>query len=330
MSAAQVAKKAGEEAERIHREVYGEGAAAPKTGEEGDAAGKPPGAAAEPAKKPPTEGSAEHWQHKYATLQGMYNADVPRLNAQVREFRERVANLEQILANMQAAGTPQTRENSFGKLVTQEDIDAYGEDLISVAKRAAKEELGPELMRIQRENEQLRAQNLQFHQSLGNVSATQVKNSRQVMLEELTKAVPDWATVNVDPEFIQWLAEPDAFSGETRQALLLKAFENADAPRVVLFFKKFLAEKTAITGQRQDPTQPSPAVNMDTLVAPGRAQTVATPVNPGAGADEAIWTQAEIQHFYADVQRGKFKNNPTEKQRLEASIMRAVNSGRVK
>ena len=44
--------------------------------------------------------SKDSWEQKYKTLQGMYNAEVPRLTAQNRELSSRVSQMEELLSNM--------------------------------------------------------------------------------------------------------------------------------------------------------------------------------------------------------------------------------------
>ena len=73
-----------------------------------DANGKPvepkaADSAAEPAPTPtPDEQGGddqdEDWEQKYRTMQGMYNAEVPRLNAQAQEQYQRIEGLEAVIA----------------------------------------------------------------------------------------------------------------------------------------------------------------------------------------------------------------------------------------
>ena len=62
---------------------------------------------------------------KYRTLQGMYNAEVPRLHQQNREMQQRVQQMEQLLASMTATN-PQAAP-AAERLVTDQDVQDYGE-----------------------------------------------------------------------------------------------------------------------------------------------------------------------------------------------------------
>ena len=81
----------------------------------------------------------ESWEQKYKTLQGMYNADVPRLNAKNREVNARVSQLEQLLGTMQQSAKPE-EPVSTDPLITDADMKEYG-DSIDVMRRAAREEV---------------------------------------------------------------------------------------------------------------------------------------------------------------------------------------------
>lgn len=70
---------------------------------------------------------------------------------------------------------------------------------------------------------------------------------------ELDAAVPNWREINNDPRFHQWLLLPDTYSGVIRDRLLKDAAAAANAPRVINFFKGFLA------AAGQAPQRSSPA-----------------------------------------------------------------------
>jgi hypothetical protein len=204
--------------------------------------------------------------------------------------------------------------------------------MIDVMKRAAREAVSEELNVLQQQNKELRAQNLQLQQSLGTVNATTARTAREHVFDTLSARVPDWQAINENPEFIEWLQQEDAFAGRTFQDMLTEAFDRHDAPRVTAFFERFVNEKGASPRRTNDPrgaAQPAPTVRMDTLVAPGKPQRVQT-AQPVSDFEGEIWTQEQVNTFYADVRKGKFRNNPDERMRLEKRIHRAVTEGRVR
>lgn len=136
------------------------------------------------------------------------------------------------------------------------------------------------------------------------MSAAQARRNLETTLDT---QVPSWRDVNVAQEFHSWLALPDLFSGAIRHELLKAAYEQNDTPRVLAFFKGFLAQEAASAPAPYGQTQPAPAdatqgdasgkIPLETFAAPGRAKTAAAPVAP---AEKPTFTHAQIAKFYAD------------------------------
>ena len=179
-------------------------------------------------------------------------------------------------------------------------------ELIDVVKRAAREAVSPDIQNIQQQNQR-------FSQQV-------TRQNTQSLYGALDAQVPDWRAVNTNPRFKLWCRSPDIYSGELRGKLLNTAFQAADAPRVVAFFKGFLHEEVA-TGNAPGPQsepQPAPrqaAVNLETLAAPGRAKP-ATGDTPASSADKPVFTRAQISHFYSSKAVGPMRaETPTEARR---------------
>ena len=157
----------------------------------------------------------ETYEQRWRSLQGMYNAEVPRLHAERRELTNRVQQLEQLLASMTAKPSEQA-ETPAEKLITEQDIEDYG-DSIDVMRRVFREEAGA----LKQENAQLR-QMLQQMQAnvvpkVQQLSQRQAVSSEQAFWAELQTAVPDWQDINTSREFQSWLLEVDPLTGVPRQ-----------------------------------------------------------------------------------------------------------------
>ena len=102
----------------------------------------------------------------------MYNADVPRLNAENRDLAARVSQLEGLLSNMNepAQQTPVQSE----KLITDDDVKEYG-DSIAVMRKAAREEVSQEIAQLKQQLGQLQGVLPQVQQ----VQAQQKKSGEQ-------------------------------------------------------------------------------------------------------------------------------------------------------
>lgn len=343
------AQKAGEEAERLHAEAYGgEPAAENQLQEEPTLEvvstkpqpdDKEPSvttiedappveeAAAEPAipAEPPAEEVVApveedpKWEARYRALQGKYNAEVPRLNEEIKNQGEKISQLENLIANMGSAANKEAVVAPTS-MVSDEDRQDFGEEMTDFVLRAARSVVSPEMQKLRKENEELRKQ-------VSGVTTATAQSARDRLLSDLAQAVPDWETINKADPFHQWLGEIDAFSGEFRQDMLLRAFEKNDAPRVINFFKAYLQENAAVTAS-EVPSRPTPTVNMDTLVAPG-APGESVDNRAPEGSSKRIWTQADIAKFYRDATAGKYDGKDAEKLALEQDIIDAGNEGRI-
>lgn len=332
MALPKAAQKQLDDAIKLHGEEYARPEETPPEGSN-DNAPAPTNAAAEGQGESPrlseVQGEAgkadsdpaAKWEHKYNVLKGKYDKEVPRLQHQNNSLQSQLNDMQDQLNELlsRPVQTPESRQSQHLK---PEEIEDYGADMIDVVKRAAREEFEPMIGTLREENERLR-------QLLGGVQQQSVMNVRDRMLEQLDEAVPKWRELNQHPEFLGWLENLDAYSGERRLDMLRQAFDKNNTARVVAFFKGFLNENAAFSTSREPGSNAAPQVGLDTLVAPGRvsgdSQNRAQEGQPGR-----TWTQAEIQEFYRDVNRGVYRNNPTERSKLENDIFLAQRENRIR
>jgi len=263
----------------------------------------------------------ETYEQRWRSLQGMYNAEVPRLHAERRELTNRVQQLEQLLASMTAKPSGQAATPAE-KLITEQDIEDYG-DSIDVMRRVFREEAGA----LKQENAQLR-QMLQQMQAnvvpkVQQLSQRQAVSSEQAFWAELQTAVPDWQDINTSREFQSWLLEVDPLTGVPRQTYLEDAQRNLDARRVVNFFTAWKGQ-AGVPNARSTRTAQS-ASELEKQVAPGRGRSGG---NKTAG-EPKTYTQEDIKRFFTDVQKGKYKGKETERDRIERDIFAAQREGRI-
>ena len=256
------------------------------------------------------------WQQKYRSLQGMYNADVPRLNAENRDLASRVSQLEGLLSTMQepAQQTPAVAE----KLITDDDVKEYG-DSIAVMRKAAREEVAQEIAQLRQQVGQLQGVLPQVQQ----VQAQQKKSGEQTFWNTIASEVPNWSDINNDPDFQSWLLEIDPLTGISRQTYLEDAQKNLDANRVVTFFRTWEGATGKTNTAHVDRT--AQQSQLQKQVAPGRSR------NNGvkASGQNRTYTQNDIKEFYADVRKGKYKGRDDERGRIERDIFAAQQEGRI-
>ena len=206
-------------------------------------------------------------------------------------------------------------------MLTPEDEQTYGQELIDFTRRAAQEAVAPELESNQRQIKSLEQR---------------LTREAQVGLQHtLDVQIPEWRDINLDDRFKQWLRLPNVYSGRIRHQMLSDAYQAANAPLVVQLFRDFIADEEA-TGNStpaptaEQPAQPVPrraAASLAVLAAPGKAKPAGG--DTAVPADKPSFTRAQIARFYATVRAGGFAGREVEKDRQEREIFSAQNEGRI-
>jgi len=266
-----------------------------------DAASETPAPAADPAPAPtatpPGEGD-DKWEARYKTLHGKYNAEVPRLHAALKERDSKLNSLTEEVEALKAAVS-----NPRESLIKPEEVNEFGEPLVDLIRRAARDEMAAkdaEIAALKREVE--------------SVKTSTVENKEVSFYDKLNSQVPDWMAINDDPDFHAWLGEVDDLTGALRQEILSAAEGKRDADRVARFFKAFK--------KVQETKSAAATASLDSQVAP-----VASRVDePPKG--KKIWTRAEIADFYARDRRGEL----TEEQSaaIDKEVQLAIRKRRVR
>lgn len=276
-------------------------------------------------KTPPKVGTAEHEYERYLAMKGRYDQSqktIGTMQQQLQDLGDELVRTQQLLSTRPKDTQPQPPKQP---LLTPEDAQTFGPELIDFAQRAAREALSPEL-------EALRAENAKLKKHVS-------KTETHTINSTLDAQVPNWRDVNANPRWLQWLRLPDVYSGRVRQHMLNDATAAGDASRVVAFFKGFLAEEQA-TGHVDPDTEeleaaaPAPArkaaVDPVTLAAPGRPRPASSQPPTTNAADKPVITRAQISAFYANVRAGAYRGQDALKQQHEQMIFAAQREGRVR
>jgi outer membrane biosynthesis protein TonB len=256
----------------------------------------------------------ETWERKYLTLKGMYDAEVPRLHSQMRELNQQVQTL---IAEAAVAKAQQPKQDAVTAkpLITEQDKEAFGSDLLDLIDRATEQKLAGN-----RDIEaQLRAEINELKGKLGNVTERQVVSDKDRYEAALSAQVPDWEAMNVDQGFLTWLAEVDPVYGMPRQYALTNAYESLDANRTATIFKQYKATLAPA---------PRPQANreLQRQVAPTRSHTSPAPTT--STAEKRVYTTQDIDSFYAEWRRGMI--DEAEAVQIERDIHAAINEGRIR
>ena len=260
---------------------------------------------------------------KYKTLQGMYNAEVPRLHHQNRDLQQRLQNMEQLLASLSASQTSTPAATVETRLVTDKDVEEYGESL-DVMRKVTREELANVAQRIASIEDAIRQMQSHVVPQVQAVAQRQQVTAEQQFWADLSAGVPNFKQVNDNPDFQTWLLESDPLTGITRQTYLEDAQRVLDARRVVSIFRTWLES----TGQAAvaHSTGHTKSSELEKQVSPGRSRSTGTPATTNQAK---TYSPQDIQKFFNDVRAGKYKGRDQERARIERDIFAAQRENRI-
>ena len=251
----------------------------------------------------------ETWQQKYKTLKGMYDAEVPRLHADLRELKAQVDSLRKA---SETKPVEPVKPKAAEKLVTDADVEAFGSDLIEVQRKVAREvaaEFRGELDAMRAENDKLREQ----------LTSTGTQVSEASFEQRLYRMVPDFEAVNADPKWIAWLNEVDPLLRAPRSSVAQQAFNRGDAEGV--------AHYVALFKQNSKPVEPAAdrTEELERQLQPNRGATSAPPTSQKG----KVYTNADIEKMFRKAADLGTKGQTDAAKKLEAEIDAAFMEGRV-
>jgi len=179
-------------------------------------------------------------EQKYKTLKGMFDAEVPRTQAenkklkeQIGEFQNKVAELEKNISN---AKTSQQLTALDAEI---EDVELDHPKLASALK-IFKETV---LAQINAQKDGIKVKPDESVKADIESVKTDVNEVKLVRFDlEMNKLkVPDWQTIDNDPKFSEWLQEKVPYTNSTKAQLLKEAASKLDATTVSQFFLDYKA-----------------------------------------------------------------------------------------
>jgi hypothetical protein len=281
--------------------------------------GTPPDAqqksGADDGQKKPDE---EDWKQKYHVLKGKYDAEVPRLHADVSALRQVVTDLQtQIKEVVEKKDDSQKKTDDTDdetlNFVSREYPEIYAAIEKLVEKKSGKGKQEDEAKLVKR---------------IEAVERVAVDTAEDRFFRDLTEVSPEWRTHKDDPRFMEWLQSEDPLTGYSRFSLAQQAQNALDGKRVGKFYQAFVKEvvgtKPAENGNGEKKEDKK---DMSKFVAPpssgGKGQT------GKAGSDDNTITTSDIKKFYDDAQKGRYRGRDEEYRKMEAKIDRAVSEGKV-
>ena len=261
----------------------------------------------------PQQPQPDVWEHKYKTLQGLFNREVPTLQVKVRDLESQLQDA--VVRLNQAADEKAKPVEPQKPAVDPRDVENFGSDLVEMVQRVTESVLYRTAGDMQARAATLEKRLMQVENVLHGTNQTVAVTAEQTFFDRLTKLIPDWETTNENPAFLAWLSEVDPILGDQRQTALNAAQKSLNVERTAALFKSFAATQ---------PVAPKPN-NLDKQVSPKGAASSAP-----APATAATYTQQQIVDFYNAKRRGEFRGREQDVIRLEAEINQAISEGRVR
>jgi len=268
---------------------------------------------AKPADTSPTD-VADEFEQKYKTLRGKYDAEVPRLHSQVKDLTAKLNNLSESLAAKPKEPTKPKEKVSY---VTDEDRAEFGEELIGVQRRVAQEVSQEYEGRFEQQSaiiEQLQKQLKLTGNQVGEMSFSQ----------KLSQIVPDFASIDNDERWVEWLNEYDPMLRGPRRDQAAQAFNNGDAEAVAHYVKLWKASLGPDVPQERQTRQ----AELEKQVAPNRSANSAT--TKSVGKDAKFYSEREIAAAWNKIRTLNTRHKYDEATKLEADITTAYLEGRVR
>ena len=258
-----------------------------------------------------------NWKKRYTNYKASTDATIYGLRSEVSELKAQLAEALQSINTMRDAKV-ENQGDVWEGTFSEDDVATFGADGLEVVKKAAstlvERQLDPLKQRIQEQESK------QIDQLKRSAEADQ-KRAYDEFITRLGTLVPDYAEINVDREFLEWMKLPDDYSGITRADLFRKAESVRDVARVAEFFVEFQQSK-------QPKDDPLPREVQQHIMPTGSGSASTVPSQTNNSGVQYIYI-SEINKFYDDVGKGRYVGRESDIANIEAQIERAHVEGRI-
>ena len=251
---------------------------------------------------PQQEDEEETYRRRYESLRGKYDAEVPRLHQELKEFKQSV------FEKLQQVNTPEPQQTPKENERLAKFREEYGDDFVENLKELFKSEFDP-----------LVQQTLQpVQQHVASVEETQIAAAQQNFMNYLDGQVKgDWRSLwsGQDEKFASFLQQPDPSGLYTYGQLVQLYNDNWDADRLGRIFNTYLE-----SSQPQKKANPA----KDAMIAPSRNTNNTAP----NVEEKRIWTRDMMKQFEIDDRRGKY--DPETSKAMWDDLIKAAHENRIR
>jgi hypothetical protein len=247
------------------------------------------------------------FKSRYLSLKGKYDAEVPRLQHELKDLKTSVFEKLSSIAE-KPAETPKEQDK-------QDDIitkmkEEYGEDFINgiykIAEHIADQKVKASVDIVQ--------------EKVTSVEDAQLKVAQENFKGYLDNKIEgDWRGLweGKDPKFLEYLQQPDP-SGLYTYGDLVQMYNDAwDADKLAVVINGYLGTKKIVKKEKVNHER-------EAMVAPSRSSASSSPNIE----DKQIWNKDRIKEFEREDRQGKYSTEDSQK--LWADLLTAASEGRIR
>lgn len=251
------------------------------------------------------------WKQKFEVLTGKYNAEVPRLYQQLKEQASLLESLQNQLAEKKPE--PTQPEQPKETLVTSNDEETFGTDLIDLARRVSRDELSALRSELSQMKDMIKGI-ADLPKRVDLVAQQQAETVTERYWNAVEAQVPDWNQIDTDQRWIDFLNQTPPFALKSYRDMASEAIAAGQVAPIVELVKVW-KQQAGVTGQANAKQE------LERQVAPAKQNASATPQG------KKIWTMAEYERAY-DPRLGA-EMSEADIEALQAEADQALVEGRI-
>jgi hypothetical protein len=257
------------------------------------------------------KGMLETEKQKFSTLQGKYNAEVPRMQYQINTLMDEMKKVQE-----QPPPAPSVPKPGNGKdTVKLESIQSLKADFpeLYVGINSLVHEVGNSLL------EPLIQKITKLEEETKKVEVETVRSKTLTYEQGLDQECPGWKELNLDPKFISWLGDAEP-NGRIRQEMLIDAYQRRDVKGTAYYFKSF---QKSVTGPEPpvSPEPPSPVPPVE----PQKTQPTSLPMGgspPATPAQGETFTREDYSRHTMEKVKGLWRGREEEWKKKETKMLK--------
>jgi len=256
----------------------------------------------------PDKVSERNWESEYKTLRASTDNYKYITRQEMANLKERLVAASREIERLKSSITVPS-EDIFKDTFSKEDADTVGEDALQMMQKAATTAADAKTKGIEEELKRERQYRLEADQRSIEDDKTAAIG---IFLNKLGSLVPEYEGINLDPNFEKFIKEADPVNGGSRLTHFKNAEKTGNVGVVASYMREFLGTR----------------VPKDTL-AERVGPTGTTATDQGTEVKGILIPVSEVDKFYDDVMRGRFKGNKTLQRELETKYDLAFSKGEI-